>query len=187
MKKAYLIHGWGSSSKEPWFMWLERELRKNGWEVHAYDMPNTEEPKIEDWVSYLQERIDSENLDEHTFFVGHSIGAQTVLRYLEKLHKHKKIGGCVFVSPWLDLINLEPEELEIAHPWINSKIDFGRILDHDVNFACIFSDDDPYVHLDEAKKFEEKLGAKIIVKKGMGHFDSESGVTKIQEVLEALG
>jgi len=186
MKKVYLIHGWGSSSKEPWFVWLEKELRKKGWEIYAFDMPNSENPKIEEWVDYLIKNIGPNNIDEHTFFVGHSIGAQTILRFLEKLHKHKRIGGCVFVSPWFDLINLEPEELEIAHPWINSQIDFGRILDHDTKFVCIFSDNDPYVHLDESKKFKEKLGAEIIVKKDKGHFDSASGVLKIPEILKYL-
>jgi len=184
MKKAYLIHGWGSSSKEPWFIWLERELRKKVFEVHAFDMPNTAHPKIEEWIDYLHNYIDLDSLNEHTFFVGHSIGAQTILRFLEKLHKHKRIGGCIFVSPWLDLVNLDPEELEIAHPWINSQINFERVLNHDTNFTCIFSDNDPYVHLDEAKKFKEKLGARIIVKRGKGHFDAEAGIVEIPEILE---
>jgi len=69
MKKAYLIHGWGSSSKEPWFMWLERELGKRRWEVHAFDMLYTNHPKIEEWVEYLEDRIDLENLDENTFLL----------------------------------------------------------------------------------------------------------------------
>ncbi len=186
MKKVYVVHGWGSSSKERWIVWLEEELKKKGFEVHSFDMPDTENPKIEDWVNYLKENINSEGIDEETYFVGHSIGAQTILRFLEKLHKHKRIGGCVFVSPWLDLINLEEEELEIAHPWINSEINFERILDHDTNFLCIFSSDDPYVPLDEAEKFKEKLGAKVIIKEGRGHFDSESGVKEIPEVLEFI-
>lgn len=105
------------------------------------------------------------------------------MRFLEKLHKHKKIAGCVFVAGWFDLINLEPEEMRIAHPWINSRIDFERILDHCNNFLAIFSDNDPCVHLNEVEKFRENLGAKIIIKKGLGHFDA---VEKIPEILKFI-
>lgn len=181
MKKVFLIHGWGGNSQGAWFDWLKDELPKKGFRVEAFDMPNTYEPKIEDWVGYLQEKINPSDINENTYFVGHSIGCQTIMRFLEKLHKHKKVSGCVFVAGWLDLINLEPEEIKIAHPWINSDIHFERVLDHCNNFLAIFSDDDPYVHLNEVKKFEENLGAKILIKKGKGHFES---VLEIKEILD---
>ena len=181
MKKVYLIHGWGGKGEGGWFDWLKQELPKKGFEVESFDMPNTWQPKIEDWVGFLEEKINFDDIDEETYFVGHSIGCQTIMRFLEKLHKHKKIGGCVFVAGWFDLIGLEQKEMEIAHPWINSEIHFERILDHCNNFLAIFSDDDPYVHEDEMQKFEENLGAKIILKKGKSHFENEE---KISEILE---
>ncbi|HEB46923.1 MAG TPA: alpha/beta fold hydrolase [Candidatus Pacearchaeota archaeon] len=184
MKNVFLIHGWGgSSSSEPWFNWLKEELTSRKFKVTSFDMPNTDHPKIEEWIGYLRENIPLEEISEETYFVGHSIGCQTILRYLEKLPKHKRIGGCVFIAPWLDLINLEPEEIKIAHPWINEKIDFGRILDHTNNFLCIFSEDDPDVHLDESKKFKENLGAKIIIKKHEEHFNETK---KIPEILNHI-
>jgi hypothetical protein len=186
MKKAYLIHGWGGSSEDPWFVWLKKELEKKKFQVFVFDMPDTENPKIETWVDYLRKNIDINLIDENTYFVGHSIGCQTILRFLEKLHRHKRIAGCAFVAPWLDLINLGPEEFEIAHPWINTKIDFERILDHTNHFLCIFSTNDPYVHLDEAGKFKDQLNAKIIIKEKKGHFDLQSQVKEIPEVLEFL-
>lgn len=182
MKKVYVIHGWGgSSSNEGWFGWLDKELKKRKMEMVMFDMPETDHPKIESWVGFLRDNI--KDVDEHTYFVGHSIGCQTILRFLEKLHRHKKIGGCVFVAPWLDLINLEPEEMEIAHPWVNSKIDFARINDHCNKFLAIFSDNDPYVHLDEVDKFKKNLGAKIIIKHNQEHFNETE---KIPEILEFL-
>ena len=180
-KKVYLIHGWGGSSEGGWFDWLKQELLKKGFEVFAFDMPDTDEPKIEKWVGYLEEKINLNEIDEHTYFIGHSIGCQTKMRFLEKLHKHKKISGCVFVAGWLDLINLEPKEMEIAHPWINSEIKFERILDHCNNFLSIFSEDDPYVHLNEVEKFKTNLNSKIIIKEHKGHFGE---VEKIPEILE---
>lgn len=180
-KKVFLIHGWGGSSEGGWFDWLKQELSKKGFEVKSFDMPNTNFPKIEDWVGFLEENIDSDEIDERTFFIGHSIGCQTIMRFLEKLHKHKKIGGCVFVAGWFDLIDLEPEELEIAHPWIHNEIHFERVVDHCNNFLGIFSDNDPYVHEDEIEKFKNNLGAKIIVKHHEGHFND---VEMIPEILD---
>jgi hypothetical protein len=181
-KKVYLIHGWGkSSSTLPWFKPLAEKLLEKGFEVEAFDMPNTDEPKIEEWVNYLKSNIS--DVSENTYFVGHSIGCQTIMRFLEKLHRHKKIAGCAFVAPWIDLIGLGPDELEIAHPWLNSKIDFNRIKDHTNNFLAIFSDNDSFVHLDESDKFKKNLWAKIIIKKKQDHFED---VEEIPEVLEFI-
>lgn len=180
MIKVYLIHGWGGSSEGGWFDWLKKEFGKKGIEVHAFDMPNTDSPKIEEWVKYLEKNIPAKLLDEETYFIGHSIGCQTIMRFLEKLPKQKPIGGCVFVAPWFDLVGLEHNEMEIAHPWINTEIDFNRVIRHGSNFLAIFSDDDPYVSKDQSKKFKDKLGAKIIIKKNAGHFE---GVEKITEIL----
>lgn len=181
MKKVYIIHGWGQDSNMPWIKWLEEELSKKNVEVHAFDMPNTNNPTIEEWVNYLKENISG--LDENTHFIAHSIGAQTVLRMLEKEHKHIKVGSVVFVAPWIELVGLNSEELRIAHPWLNSKIDFERVFDHIENATCIFSTDDPYVSEKEQNKFKEGLNAKIIMKKNFGHFEETD---KIEEILHEL-
>jgi len=186
MKKAYIIHGWEGHSKEPLLNWIKEELEKNNFQVKSFDMPNTFHPKIEEWVSYLRKNIDLEELDEKTYFIGHSMGCQTIMRYLEKLHKHKKIKGCIFIAPWLELINLDLEEIEIAHPWTNSKIDFERIIDHTTNITCFFSNNDPYVHLNEANKFKEHLNAKIILLKNKGHFTKNDNVKELPEILKLI-
>jgi predicted alpha/beta hydrolase family esterase len=183
MKKVYLIHGWGGTGSGGWFDWLKQELPKKGFKVKSFDMPDTDNPKIESWVKYLESNIDSKDIDERTYFIGHSIGCQTIMRFLEKLHKHKKIGGCVFVAGWFDLINLESEEMGIAHPWINQKIDFDRVLDHCSNFLSIFSTNDPYIHLDESEKFKKNLNSKIIIKHNLEHFNN---VDKIPEILDFI-
>lgn len=180
-KKVYIIHGWGMDSNMPWIKWLEKELPKRNVEVHAYDMPNSKKPTIKEWVSYLEAHV--ENIDEHTYFIGHSIGAQTILRFLEKSHKHLRVGGCVFVAPWIDLIGLNSEELKIAQPWLNNKIDFSRVEDHVGKIACVFSADDPFVSKKEWEKFEKELGAKIIIKQKMGHFEDTK---KIEEILHEI-
>ncbi|KKQ37224.1 MAG: hypothetical protein US53_C0024G0012, partial [Candidatus Woesebacteria bacterium GW2011_GWA1_37_7] len=53
-------------------------------------------PKIKEWVPFLQENMS--NPDEETHFVGHSIGCQTILRYLETLSEKTKVGMEFFQS-----------------------------------------------------------------------------------------
>lgn len=174
MKKVYMIHGWNFSPEDNWYPWLKTELENRGFKVEAFDMPDSENPKIENWVRYLEENI--KDIDEETYFIGHSIGCQTIMRFLEKLHKHKKIGGCIFVVGWFNLTKeaYEDEEDEkLMNPWMTTHIDFSRILDHCNNFLAIFSKDDPYVYVTDSEIFREKLGAKIVITDGREHFIEE--------------
>ncbi len=185
MKKIYLIHGWGGSdSSEGWFGWLKEESKKLGIKVISFNMPNTDEPKIEEWIGFLKEN--AKDLDEETYFVGHSVGCQAILRYLEILDFGIKIGGVVFVAPWMELdkntIEEEGEEVvEIARPWMETPIDFDKIKEHTNNFLCILSDNDPYVPLNNKEFFEEKFNAKLIIKNDEEHFNETE---KIPEILE---
>src|SRR3989344_2952524 len=95
-KRVFVIHGWGGGPEEGWFPLLKNELQGHGLEVIVPAMPNTDNPKIEEWVSSLAKMVGQP--DENTFFVGHSIGCQAILRYIESINK--KVGGAVFVAGW---------------------------------------------------------------------------------------
>src|SRR3989344_8170634 len=109
MKTVYIIHGWAGSSKGNWFPWIKKELEKRNVRVFVFDMPDAKHPSIESWVKYLEDNV--KDADENAYFIGHSVGCQTILRFLEKLHKHKKVGGCFLVAGWFNIINLSSEEL----------------------------------------------------------------------------
>ena len=184
MKKVYLVHCWGASSEENWYPELQEKLAEKGFEVKVFSMPNTEAPLIEEWIRYLEDNV--KDVDENTYFVGHSVGCQTIMRFLEKLHRGKRIGGCFFVAPWFNLVNLEPEEMEIAHPWMNTKTDFARILTHCSNFLCLFSSNDPYVPQSDHSIFEKDLGAKIVLEQNRGHFTEKQEPKILEEALKFL-
>lgn len=191
MKRFFIIHRWSGSPEEDWYPWLKKELEQKGFEVFVPAMPNTDEPKIEEWIPFLANLVGE--ADENTYFVGHSIGCQTILRYLERLND-KKIGGAVFVAGWFNLSEFtfkeEPSEEEesrnIAKPWLETPIDFEKLKKTTNNFVAIFSDSDPYVPIEDKDIFEKKLGAKIIIEHDKGHFRDADGITKLPIVLESL-
>lgn len=180
----FIIHGWGSNPKDDFFPWLKRELEQKNFEVFVPEMPNTDNPKIEEWVPFLINAVGEP--DENTYFIGHSIGCQTIIRYLEKIDK--KIGGVVFVAGWFILSNLETEEEKIiGNPWIETPIDFEKVGKTTNNFIAIFSDNDPVVPLEENKKiFETKFNAKIIVEHDKGHFNASEGVKELPVVMDSI-
>ncbi|MEK7114891.1 MAG: alpha/beta hydrolase [Patescibacteria group bacterium] len=184
-KRVFIIHGWGGYPEEGWFPWLKSELEKKDFQVQIPAMPESEDPKIGAWVSHLSKAVG--NADENTYFVGHSIGCQTILRYLESLPTGKKVGAAIFVAGWFTLTNLKTdEEKEIAKPWLETSIDFDKVRQHTKKFFAVFSDDDENVPRENKKLFEDRLGAKTAMEHAKGHFSGGDGVKELPIILEAI-
>lgn len=184
MNKIYIVHCWDGTKDDGWYPWLDKQLSNENNIVYRFDMPNTASPDIDEWVSFLDSKVES--LDENTFFVGHSIGCQTIMRYLQTKNMCK-IGGILFVAPWLELLDFAIEDEEsynVAKPWLNTKIDFEKVKQFTNNINCIFSDNDYFVSLDQKDKFEKLLDAKTIVVIGKGHISQDDGVYELKEILE---
>ena len=184
-KRVFIIHGWDGYPDEGWFPWLKTELEKNGFQVHVPAMPEPDRPSIGAWVSSLATLVGE--ADQHTYFVGHSIGCQTIVRYLESLPADKKVGGAAFVAGWFTLWPLETEEeKEIAKPWLETPIDFAKVKQHTERFFAVFSDNDEAVPQENRDLFREWLGAETQVEHARGHFSGSDGVKELPVVLEAI-
>ena len=184
MNKIYIVHCWDGSKEDGWYPWLDKKISNDENKVFRFDMPNTANPKINEWVTYLDKQIDC--LDENTYFIGHSIGCQTIMRYLQT-KDICNIGGILFVAPWLDLLDYAIEDEEsynTAKPWLTETIDFDKIKKFTDNIHCIFSDDDYFVSIEQKEKFENLLNAKTIVVKDKGHISQDDGVFELEEILD---
>jgi hypothetical protein len=186
-KRVFIIHGWDGSPQEGCFPWLKSELEKAGYSVSVPAMPEPLRPKIETWVDFLREQIGQP--DEDTILFGHSIGAQTALRYLETLGEGEKVGKAVFLAGWVHLsenANEDEEDILTAKPWLETPIDWGKVKQRAGSFVGIFSADDPLVPLSDAEIFKDKLGARIIIEKDKGHLSGSDGITELPSALEAI-
>lgn len=186
MKRVIIIHRWDGNPRGDWYPWLKKELERIGFKVMVPAMPNASEPQIEEWISHLKKVVGK--LDEETYFVGHSIGCQTILRYLEKENFSGKIPEVIFVAGWFKLDDLEDEEVkEIADPWINTPIDFNKIKQKIKKLTVFLSSNEPYGFVKENQRnFKEKLGADVIIEDNKGHFTEEDGIIEVPEVLKII-
>lgn len=186
-KRVYIIHGWDGYPNYIWYPWLKNELEKLGFDVTVPQLPKKEEPRIANWIPALASAVGV--ADENTYFVGHSMGCQTIARYLETLPEGIKIGGVVFVAGFFKrLSNLEDDDIvrDVAKEWLETKISLEVVKNHLKDSAAIFSDDDPYVPLDNQEEFRDQLGSKIITQHNKGHFSEATKTYELPVVLEEL-
>ena len=183
-KRVFLVHGWDGNPNNCWFPWLKKELEKRDFEVIIPKMPNPSEPEIDSWVSKLKEVVGK--TDEDTYLIGHSIGCQTIMRYLEKLDDKNKVNGIIFVAGFFNLPYLETEEEKvIAEPWLE-PINTEKVKKAVNNIVAIFSDDDPDVPFSDSNLFKSRLNAKIIMEHKKGHFSDDAGVKELPVALKEL-
>lgn len=177
-KRVFIVHGWGSSPKEDWFPWIVGELKKKDFVVRVLKMPHTNHPKIKSWVGSLKKAVGKP--DENTYLIGHSIGCQTIMRYLETIKL--KVGGILLVAGWFTLRKpLETkEEDKIVKPWLETPINIAKVKSRSRSFVAILSDNDPVVPLTHnAKSYRTLLGAKVIILKKKYHIDGNNNILKL--------
>lgn len=184
-KRVFIIHGWDGYPKECWFLWLKNQLEQKGIRVEVPQMPDAATPQIDKWVPFLENLVSTP--DKDTYFVGHSIGVQTILRYLEKINA--KVGGVLAVAGFYALTDKafeDEEDKQTAKPWLEIPINNQKVKDNAGKITAIFSDDDPYVPLQNVDYFKERLNAKTIIVNGGGHIGGSDNISEYPLILEEL-
>src|SRR5690606_4660839 len=87
--RVHIIHGYAASPADHWFPWLERELERRGARVDIVELPASDAPRPEAWLQALEVQVGRP--DRNTFFVAHSLGGITLLRYLESLQPEPEV------------------------------------------------------------------------------------------------
>lgn len=179
MRRVILVHGWDGYPEEGWFPRFKKDLEEQGFVVTIPAMDPADAPTMTKWVPQLAKVVGTP--DEDTYLVGHSAGCITILRYLEGLAAHVKVGGVVLVAGFTD--NLGFEELK---NYFTTPIDWPKIRSKADGFVAIHSDNDKYVPLSHADVFTRELGAEVVVLKGRHHFAGSDGTTELPEARDTV-
>jgi predicted alpha/beta hydrolase family esterase len=181
MKNALILHGTGNNSKGNWFPWLKRELEKKSWKVWVPDLPQADKPNMKRYNKFLLKE-NNWGFNKKSVLIGHSSGAVAILGLLQALPDNIEVDTCILVGSFKNDLNY-PALKNFFVP-----LDFDRIRKKSRKFIFLHSGDDPYCPLEHAEFLAEKVGGKLIVKKGQGHFNLEKGskFKKLPIILEML-
>ena len=190
--RAFIIHGYQGYAQEAWQPWLKAELERRGFDVALPQMPNSDRPTIGEWISFIADLVGEP--DRKTVMIGHSLGAQAVVRYLETLGAHgKAVGRTVLIASSFPA-GMTPAEADertggdlILRPWLTVGVDPGNVRKAAGECVVILSRDDPYIPFEEAKaSFQKFLGARIIVETGRGHLNEDDQIAELPSALNAV-
>ncbi len=178
-KRVFIIHGYGATPADNWFPWLKEKLEKKGFDVAVPQMPDTDEPTLQKWLPHLQSVVGQ--CDENTYFVGHSLGTITILKYLESLQEEEKAGGIVLVGGFSESI-----EFEKLSTFTTDPLDYEKVKKSAGKIIAIHSTDDESVPFKFAEIMRERLDAKLIILHDAGHINRKSGYLQLPQALESI-
>lgn len=179
-ERVFIIHGMDSSPNKAWRPWLMGELAKQEIYACSLPMPHRENPVCEEWVSFIEQVVNSNEGD--VYLVGHSLGVRAVLKYLEKIDgTPQDIKGVVLISG-----RFGKPRSGILESFYEDSLDFNKIKSQCDKFLVIHGDDDPNVPYEDGKLLAEHLECEIVTIPGGGHLSGKSGYKELPEALNAV-
>ena len=190
--RAFIIHGYLSYPEEAWLPWMKRALEAKGYLVALPAMPRPDHPVIGEWLDFLTRLIGEP--DAATILVGHSLGVQAVLRYLETVGVAGKavgktllVAGSFPVARSAAAAHAATDGHAVLLPWFTTGVDAAKVKHAAGQCSVILSDNDPYIDTTlAAATFREKLGANVVIVPGGGHFNEDDGLVALPQALAAL-
>lgn len=152
------IHSTGGNPEETFFPWTRAQLEAKGIRTSAPALPSSEWPDREGWKQAVLELIMPE---EQTVLIGRSLGGTLIPYVAEQV---PLLGAISLAAPsnhlgWENLMDFFSEEPDYVRARANVQ-----------HFFHWYSDDDPYVPVEQGKELQALLGGEFRLFPGYSHF-----------------
>jgi predicted alpha/beta hydrolase family esterase len=162
-----IVHGLGGSGPGHWQSWLWQRLLERGVEVSYPDLPDPDDPKLEAWLSVLEEELTRLGPDG-LVVACHSLGAVSWLHLAARTDR-RLAERVVLVAP----PSAGAGVTEIAG-FVPAPLEAGAVARAAISTRLVCSDSgDPY--RPEGPELFEPLGVPIDVIPGSGHLNTDAG------------
>ena len=168
--KFILLHGYKGSPDGNWFPWLKEQLKDHDVSTPSFPSPAT----IDEWYNI----IDTDQIDDQTILIGHSLGGSFVLRLLEK---GAKPHAAIVVSAPIKRLGIEDLDDHIVS-FVEPPFKWETIKQNCKNILVVASDNDPYVPMEHASTIAKNLSAHLDICYGCEHIQMK----EYPELLEKM-
>lgn len=180
VQRVVIVHGYEASTDANWFPWLQDALEAEGIVVTVVPLPTPDHPEKAAWEEAVGAALGVPHAA--TVVVAHSLGVVTVLRVLAALPEPWDLGGLVLVAGFTEPL----EALPALDGFLATDVDVERVARSIGDRTVIRSDTDPFVPAAASDDLARRLGARLQVHPGAGHFMTEDGVTSLPALLDLI-
>ncbi|TFJ82092.1 hypothetical protein NSK_006757 [Nannochloropsis salina CCMP1776] len=169
-------NGGGEVTRANWYGWAQRALADlPGIEkVQLENMPDPYTARESVWLPFMKDRL---KCDASTVVIGHSSGAEAVMRFAES----HRVAGLVLVSACVTDLGDANERASGYYNrpwrWTEIKANAGFVL----QFG---SADDPFIPWEEQQAVHEGVGSTLFAYESEGHFMTPT-FPRLREALRA--
>eukprot|EP00300_Choanocystis_sp_HF-7_P033886 c46322_g1_i1.p1 GENE.c46322_g1_i1~~c46322_g1_i1.p1 ORF type:complete len:206 (+),score=39.09 c46322_g1_i1:3-620(+) len=151
-------NGCGNVHSSNWYKWLHDRIIAEGFPVRVVlprYMPDPNVARETVWIPYIKETLGA---NEHSIVIGHSSGAEAIMRLLgggiPGNENGTKVKGAVLVAAcYTDLDN----DNERASGYYSREWNWETIRNHADWIVQYHSTDDPFIPIDEARHVAQNL------------------------------
>ena len=178
MENYFIIHGSYGNPYKNWIPWLKRELSKRKINCIVPNFPSPYKQDYESWNKILKAYLEIGYITENTTFITHSLGGIFIAKFL--IQNKVKIKKLIIVSGF-NQIRFEEDNSLYDSFYIDNK-ELKTLEEYCYERVCIYSDNDPYVPINEAENFANMISAKKVLIEQAGHFNEKSGYKELKEL-----
>lgn len=163
--EVVLIHGFGVDPSWHWYAWMKEQLEHKNYLVKAPAMPNPLTPHVSEWVETIMDQIDD---PEQTILCGHSLGALSILLYLN-IYGGRPFKKVILASTPLGII--EDKNLELFRSFLHAmqEIDWDGVLEVADEFVVLHGEGDMVIPKEHSLELAKHLQVPCVMLPG-GHF-----------------
>ncbi len=171
-KKVLFLHGWGGSPYPHWQAWSASELIKKNYTVSFPQLPNLDEPKLDEWLDALEKEF---NHFQPNIVVCHSLANILWFHFVHK-HNINSIEKLMLVAPVRQDCNIEEIKTFFPYP-IVKNLKAKEII-------MVGSSNDQYMSSDEVMDLQMELNIGLKILENAGHINEQSGYGELSCVVE---
>lgn len=178
MTDVIIVHSRLGNAESHWYQWLKHKLILEGYDVQLFNLPNTKEADLHQWITEMNHQLEIRKQD--TYFVTHGFGTIASLKYIELINE--PIKGLFSISGYKEDASDIHDDLNLS----GIHIDYEKVKELVKNFYGLTAKDDTYVPFIETKKLMESLNGKVRVVEHGGHFLEEDGFTSFTSLMNKI-
>ncbi|MEK3899243.1 RBBP9/YdeN family alpha/beta hydrolase [Paenibacillus sp. FSL R7-0179] len=179
-KHVYIVHGYGATPANHWFGWLQKRLDADGITSDILEMPTPLSPNLQEWLEHLSSK--AKLLNQDTYFVAHSLGCVSLLKYLLSARPQEPLGGLVLVSGFTKPL----PGLPMLDEFTQDQINYSEAAALAPKRAVIASKDDAIVPVALSKELAQVIHADFHEVEHSGHFLDSDGFTTLPIAYDVL-